>query len=82
MPVSLMLKFCAYCLSHPCAPIDLLPHLLTLKMIFGWGNGQIMKENMSLGNLGIDAFHATKVPTHMFSSTLICLLTLDYNQSK
>ena len=37
-----------------------------------------MKEDMSLSNLGTVAFHAAKVPTNMFSSTLICLLTLDY----
>ena len=37
-----------------------------------------MKEDMSLSNLGTVAFHAAKVPTNVFSSTLICLLTLDY----
>ena len=36
-----------------------------------------MKEDMSLSNLGTVALHATKVPTNMFSSTLICILTLD-----
>ena len=36
-----------------------------------------MKEDMSLSNLGTDALHAAKVPTNMFSSTLICILTLD-----
>ena len=38
-----------------------------------------MKEDMSLSNLGTVAFHAAKVPTNVFSSTLICLLTLDYH---
>ena len=38
-----------------------------------------MKEDMSLSNIGTVAFHAAKVPTNVFSSTLICLLTLDYN---
>ena len=47
-------------------------------MIFGLGNRQKMKEDMSLSNLGTVAFHAAKVPTNVFSSTLICLLTLDY----
>ena len=37
-----------------------------------------MKEDMSLSNLGTVTLHATKVPTNMFSSTLICILTLDY----
>ena len=37
-----------------------------------------MKEDMSLSNLGTVALHAAKVPTNMFSSTLICILTLDY----
>ena len=37
-----------------------------------------MKEDMSLSNLGIVALHAAKVPTNVFSSTLICILTLDY----
>ena len=37
-----------------------------------------MKEDMSLSNLGTVAFHAAKVPTNVFSSTLICILTLDY----
>ena len=37
-----------------------------------------MKEDMSLSNLGTLAFQAAKVPTNVFSSTLICLLTLDY----
>ena len=36
-----------------------------------------MKEDKSLSNLGTVAFHAAKVPTNVFSSTLICLLTLD-----
>ena len=40
-----------------------------------------MKEDMSLSNLGTVAFHAAKVPTIVFSSTLICLLTLDYQES-
>ena len=47
-------------------------------MIFGLGNRQKIKEDMSLSNLGTVAFHAAKVPTNVFSSTLICLLTLDY----
>ena len=38
-----------------------------------------MKEDMSLSNIGTVAFHAAKVPTNVFSSTLICLLTLDYS---
>ena len=38
-----------------------------------------MKEVMSLSNLGTVALHAAKVPTNMFSSTLICILTLDYD---
>ena len=38
-----------------------------------------MNEDMSLSNLGTVAFHAAKVPTNVFSSTLICLLTLDYD---
>ena len=39
-----------------------------------------MKEDMSLSNLGtaVVALHAAKVPTNLFSSTLICILTLDY----
>ena len=37
-----------------------------------------MKEDMSLSNLGAVALHAAKVPTNVFSSTLICILTLDY----
>ena len=37
-----------------------------------------MKRHMSLSNLGTVAFHAVKVPTNVFSSTLICLLTIDY----
>ena len=37
-----------------------------------------MKEDMSLSNLGTVALHAAKVPTNVFSSTLICFLTLDY----
>ena len=47
-------------------------------MIFGLGNRQKMKEDMSLSNLGTVALHAAKVPTNVFSSTLICVLTLDY----
>ena len=47
-------------------------------MIFGLGNRQKMKEDMSLSNLGTVALHAAKVPTNVFSSTLICILTLDY----
>ena len=47
-------------------------------MIFGLGNMQKMKENMSLSNLGTVALHAAKVPTNVFSSTLICTSTLDY----
>ena len=46
-------------------------------MIFSLGNRQKMKEAMSLSNLDTVAFHEAKVPTIMFSSTLICLLTLD-----
>ena len=55
-------------------------------------NRQKLKEGMSLGNLSIVAFHAAKVPTNLFSiahlfsllifllsSTLIFLLTPDYN---
>ena len=38
-----------------------------------------MKEDMSLSNLGTVALHAAKVPTNVFSSTLICILTLDYH---
>ena len=38
-----------------------------------------MKEDMSLSNLGTVALHAPKVPTNVFSSTLICILTLDYS---
>ena len=37
-----------------------------------------MKEDMFLSNLGTVALHAAKVPTNVFSSTLICILTLDY----
>ena len=37
-----------------------------------------MKEDMSLSNLGTVALHAAKVPTNVFSSTLISILTLDY----
>ena len=37
-----------------------------------------LKEGRSFGNLSIVAFHAAKVPTNMFSSTLIFHLTLDY----
>ena len=37
-----------------------------------------MKEDMSRSNLGTVALHAAKVPTNVFSSTLICILTLDY----
>ena len=48
-------------------------------MISRLGNRQKMKEDMPLSNLGTVAFHAAKVPTNVFSSTLICLLTLDYN---
>ena len=33
---------------------------------------------MSLSNLGTVALHAAKVPTNVFSSTLICILPLDY----
>ena len=47
-------------------------------MIFGLGNRQKLKEDMSLSNLGTVALHAAKVPTNVFSSTLICILTLDY----
>ena len=46
-------------------------------MIFGLGNMQKMKEDMSLSNLGTVALHAAKVPTNVFSSALICILTLD-----
>ena len=38
-----------------------------------------MKEDKSLSNLGTVALHAAKVPTNVFSSTLICILTLDYS---
>ena len=48
-------------------------------MIFGLGNRQKMKEDMFLINLGTVALHAAKVPTNVFSSTLICILTLDYS---
>ena len=51
-------------------------------MIFGLGNRQKMKEDMSLSNLGTVALHAAKVPTKVFSSTLICIFTLDYNKKK
>ena len=37
-----------------------------------------MKEDMSLSNLGTVALYAAKVPTNVFYSTLICILTLDY----
>ena len=37
-----------------------------------------MKEDMSLSYLGTVVFHAAKVPTNVFSSTLICIFTLDY----
>ena len=33
-----------------------------------------MKEDMSLSNLGTVALHAAKVPTNVFSSTIICIL--------
>ena len=49
-------------------------------MIFGLDNKQKMKEDMSLSNLGTVALHAAKVPTNVFSSTFICILTLDYNK--
>ena len=39
-----------------------------------------MKEDMSLSNLGTVPLHAAKVPTNVFSSTLICILTLDYSK--
>ena len=51
---------------------------MTLIMIFGLGNRQKLKEDMSLSNLGTVALHAAKVPTNVFSSTLSCILTLDY----
>ena len=38
-----------------------------------------MKEDMSLSNFGTVALHAAKVPTNVFSSTLNCILTLDYH---
>ena len=41
------------------------------------GNRQKLKEGMSLGNLSIAAFHATKVPTKVFSRTPSFHLTLD-----
>ena len=41
-----------------------------------------MKEDMPLSNLGIVSFHAAKVPTNVFSSTLICILTLDFGVLK
>ena len=78
MPVFLMLKYCVLCVIHHFAPIDLCPHLLTLIMIYALGNRQKMKEDMSLSNLGTVALHAAKLPTNVFSSTLICILTLDY----
>ena len=53
---------------------------MTLIMIFGLGNRQKIKEDMSLSNLGTVALHAAKVPTNVFSSTLICILTLDYKK--
>ena len=40
-----------------------------------------MKEDMYLSNLSTVALHAAKVPTNVFSSTLICNLTLDYNRN-
>ena len=40
-----------------------------------------MKEDISLSNLGTVALHAAKAPTNVFSSTLICILTLDYHMS-
>ena len=43
-------------------------------MIFGLGNRQKMKEDIFLSNLGTVALHAAKVPTDVFSSTLICIL--------
>ena len=42
------------------------------------GNRQKLKEGMPLGNLSTVAFHAAKVPTNVFSSTLIFHLMLDY----
>ena len=36
-----------------------------------------MKEDMSLSNLGNVALPAAKVPSNVFSSTLICIETLD-----
>ena len=41
-----------------------------------------MKEDMSLSNLGTVALHAAKVSTNVFSSTLICILTLDYSMPR
>ena len=41
-----------------------------------------MKEVMSLSNLGTVALHAAKVPTNVFSRTLICILALDYLKIK
>ena len=61
-------------------------HLLTFDLIFDLNNdlwfGQQakIKEHLSLSNLGTVALHAAKVPTNVFSSTLICILTLDYYQ--
>ena len=37
-----------------------------------------MKEDMSLSNISTVALHAAKVPTNVFSSALIYILTLDY----
>ena len=42
------------------------------------GDRQKLKEGMSLGNLSIVGFHAAKVPTNVFPSTLIFHLTRDY----
>ena len=47
-------------------------------MMFHLDNRQKLKEGMSLGYLSIVAFHAEKVPINVFSSTLICCLTVDY----
>ena len=43
------------------------------------GNRQKLKPGISLDNLSIVAFHTAKVPTNVFSRTLIFHITLDYN---
>ena len=73
-----MLKHYVLYIVRSFALDDLRPHLCTLIMTTRLGNWQKLKEGMPLGNLSIVAFHATKVPTNLFSSTLIFLLTPDY----